>query len=382
MMMEHKKNIKGFTLMEMIVASSILLIIVASIYALIIRTQHTHLTEGRRLDMNQAARALEVLLYDNLRSAGSVLSLLHTPSFVGAPVTFTGIYPLNNLNFPDGIIIASGDPMGSTQSSVSFDPSSDNSISVASTDLFDMSGSAWQINDHGIIIIPEGYYVFRVTQTPALGAGTLSIRATPVYYSGLLNTTNYNDLTDEHNSDANKTGLSYTYPAGSPVIRLQYFNIFLVRETDGVRTLTITTDTQGVADVLNPANETNTRGVPFVPNILDIQFEYITRGVPADFWAASATDGLGGTSYANPCASAADASCMDFMQQFQNRNIASVRVYALFRTEEEVEKSAGSGMVFDKPRMGDQPAVRIPVARYHYSYMTYEVQVRNYNIIY
>lgn len=210
----------------------------------------------------------------------------------------------------------------------------------------------------------------------------MTIRATPVYYSGLLNTANYNDLSDEHNSDANKSGNGYIYAAGSPVIRLQYFNIFLVREADGVRTLTITTDTEGVADVLNPANETNTRGVPFVPNILDIQFEYITKAVPADFWASTATDGLGGTAYANPCAAAADANCTAFMEQFQNRNILSVRVYALFRTEEEVEKSSGSGMVFDKPRMGDQPATRIPVARYHYSYMTYEVQIRNYNIVY
>ena len=301
--MEHKKNNKGFTLIEMIVASSILLIIVASIYALILRTQRTHLTEGRRLDMNQAARALEVLLYDSLRSAGSVLSLLHTPAFIGSPVPFTGIYPLNNVNFPDGIILASGDPMATTQLSANFDPSSDTTVAVVTSDLFDGTASAWQLNDYGIAVRAEGYYVFKVTQTPNLAANSLAIRATPVYYSGLLNTAKYNDLTDEHNSaDSNKTGLDYIYYAGTPVIRLAYFNIFLVREEDGVRTLTITTDTEGEPDVLGAGKETSSRGVPFVPNILDIQYEYITRDVPANFWASTVTDGAGGTAYANPCA--------------------------------------------------------------------------------
>lgn len=380
--MKNTKRNNGFTLIEMIVASSILLIIVASIYALILRTQHTHLTEERRLDMNQAARALEVLLYDNLRSAGSVLSLLHTPAFVGSPVPFTGIYPLNNNDAPDGIILASGDPMASTELSADFDPSSSSTVSVVSSDLYDGTASAWNLNDFGIVIRPEGYYIFKVIQAPALGANALSVRRTAVYYSGLLKSGDYDDLTDDHNSDSKKKGFEYIYAAGTPVIRLAYFNMFLVREEDGVQTLTITTDTEGEADILGDGKQTNTRGVPFVPNIFDIQFEYITRDVPADFWASTVTDGAGGTPYANPCAAPADVNCVSFMDQFRNRNISAVRVYALFRTEEEIEKHKGTGMVYDKPRMGDRAATRIPVGRYHYSYMSYEVQIRNYNIIY
>jgi prepilin-type N-terminal cleavage/methylation domain-containing protein len=386
MTMKKRQNSKGFTLMEMIVASTILLIIVSSIYALILRTQRTHLTEDRKLDMNQAARALEVLLYDDIRSAGAVLSLLHTPTFLGSPAPFTGIYPLNNNNFPDGIIIASGDPLAITESTGDFTPGSHNTINVTSTDTFDGTQPAWGINDFGLVSRAEGYYVFKVVQAPALGDTSLSIRSTAVYYSGLLNTANYDDLTDDHNIDSNNSGSDYTYFAGSPVIRLNYFNILLVKEQDGVRTLTLTTDTEGEGNVLADGKETTTRAVPFVPNIEDIQFEFVTKPIAptnvADFWAASATDGSGGTAHANPCSDPNGAECKNFINQFVGRNIASIRVYALFKTEEEREKHAGSGIKFDKPRMGDVAAVTLPVGRFHYSYMRYEIAIRNYHIAY
>lgn len=372
--------------MEMIVASTILLIIVASIYSLIIRTQRTHLTEDRKLDMNQAARALEVLLYDNIRSAGAVLSLLHTPTFLASPSTFTGIYPLNNDDFPDGIIIASGDPMAITELTASFTPGGATVVNVVTTNTFDGTETAWQVNDFGLMIRNEGYYIFKVIQTPGLGDTSLAIRSTPVYFSGLLETAHYNDLIDDHNADSNKKGDAYTYPAGSPVIRLSYFNILLVKEEDGVKTLTLTTDTEGEKNVLGSGKDTATRGVPFVPNIEDIQFEYVTKPIAptnvSDFWAALATDGSGGTAHPDPCVNTGSSDCKNFYTQFTNRNIASIRVYALFKTEEEKEKHAGSGLPFNKPRMGDIAAATLPVGRFHYSYMNYEIAVRNYHIAY
>ncbi len=58
------------------------------------------------------------------------------------------------------------------------------------------------------------------------------------------------------------------------MVRLEYFNIFLVRtEADGSRTLTLTTDCEGVGAIFaNPI--TDTRAVPILPNIEDIQIEY------------------------------------------------------------------------------------------------------------
>jgi prepilin-type N-terminal cleavage/methylation domain-containing protein len=374
------KKTNGFTLAEMLVSSTILLVIIITIYFLVTSTQSTHLSEGRKLDMNQAARAFEQLLCDNIRSAGSILSLLHTPSFLEAPAPFTGIYPLNNNDFPDGIILASGDPQGVTETTAAFDASTlPASIALTTVvDPEDASKTAWQKDDIGLVIRAEGYYIFKVTVTPSLIDTTLVIRTTPVYYSGLLNTTHYDDLTDDHNSDANKKGNAYSYPSGSPVIRLEYFTIFLIEESAGVRSLTLTSDTEGVGDIFNnPA--TPTRGVPIFSNIEDLQFEYVTRDTPPEFWASISTSG---TSYPDPCSSTSGTACTDFINQFTNRNIAAVRVYVLFKTEEEINKPRGSGITFEKPVMGDIAASTLPVGRFHYNYMRYEISTRNYHIVY
>jgi len=391
-----KKN-KGFTIIEVMVSSTILLIVLSAMYLLIIRTQTFHLTEGRKLDMNQASRAIELILCDNVRSAGSVLSLLYTPSFLGTPSPFTGIYPLNNTNGPDGIILASGDPKATTKTTATFDPQGDIIISVETVEDKDTGITAWKNNDIGIIVRTKGYYIFKVNQPVGAGSGLLSIRATSVYYSGLLNTASalsalqYDDLSEDANHLGVKGNDNTTpYPVGSPVIRLEYFNIFLVNEeTDNhtgniVRSLTLTTDTQGVGDILNsPA--TDSRLIPIVPFIEDIQFEYITKDNPPDLWASIGTTiPAGGINYSDPCpiGSPGGAHCVPFIDQFTNTNIASVSVYILLKTEEEKNKMSKSGLIYHKPIMGDAPAFTVPIGRFHYSYMKYETFVRNFNGIY
>lgn len=374
------KNQKGFSLPEALVSSTILLFIVIAIYFLITTTQSTHLSEGRKLDMNQAARAFEQLLCDSIRSAGSVLSLLSTPAFIGATPPFNGIYPLNNASFPDGIILAAGDPAAVTESTADFDASS-GPVTIGVTTVVDPEDSskpAWEKEDLGMVVRAEGFYIFKVTATPAIIDTALSIRSTPAYYSGLLNTTHYNDLMDEHNSDANKKGNAYTYTSGSPVIRLDFFYIFLIRASGSQRILTLTTDTEGVADVLGTA-PTATRAVPIFDNIEDLQFEYLTKDTAPELWASASTSG---TSYADPCSSITGTSCTNFITQFINRNIAAVRVFVLFKTEEEKNKPQGSGIEFSKPLMGDVAAAILPVGRFHYTYMHYEVATRNYLIVY
>jgi hypothetical protein len=169
-----------------------------------------------------------------------------------------------------------------------------------------------------------------------------------------------------------------SYVAGAPVIRLDFFNIFLVRtEADGSRTLTLTTDFEDVADVM-ASPMTATRAVPIVPNIEDIQIEYITKAFPPVVWASTEA------AYTNPCPSVAgtEATCVDFLNSFYNKNILSVRVYVLLKTEEEKNKKAGFGVTYNKPVMGDMPAAVLPVGRFHYTYMQYEILLRNYDIVY
>jgi prepilin-type N-terminal cleavage/methylation domain-containing protein len=399
MKIAKKRKNSGFTLIEAMISSAILLMIMSAVYLLIERTQRTQSTEGRKLDMNQVARALEQTFYDNIRSAGAVLTILHTPALMDTrQVPFTGIYPLNNNDYPDGIIVASGDAIATTQLTAPFTPG-DSDLNVITTLRIDKAFPVWKNNDIGMVVRPEGYYIFRVA-TDSTGGGaitetSLPIRSTAVYYSGLLQTGTsedgnwlYDDLTDDYNTDGNKRGVDYTYPgdASSPgesswVIRLNYFYIFLVSEDEsGVRTLTITSDCGAggaeVGDVLGNPDPANFRAIPIVPNIADLQIEYITKGDPPELWASASTGGL--VVHPDPCDSGGE--CPDFINQFISRNIAAVRLHILLRTEEELEKHQGSGLTFSKPIMGDAPAETIPVGRFHYSYMSYEIFLRNFDI--
>jgi hypothetical protein len=367
---------RGFSLVEMMVSLTIMLFVIIALISLIISTQSTHLTEGRKLDMNQGSRLIEQLLYDNFRSSASVLSLANTPTLLGSPtISFNGVFPLNNVAYPDGVILAAGDPNALTRLTADFVPGQQ-LVNVTTVNLFDNSDVAWHADDLGLVMRTDGYYVFRVTATPNLGAGQMTIRTTPAYYSGLLNTANYNDSSDERFAT---TGYDVTYPSGSPVVKLDAFNIFLTRtEGDGTRTLTLTTDCNGVQGDIFSLPITDTRAIPILPNIEDIQIEYLTHDVPVQIWAGS--EGA----RANPCPAGNEGSgdCQNFYTQFFTRNIASARIHVLLRTEEEREKSSTSGLVFRKPRMGDAPSVKLPVGRFHYSYMQYEVVIRNFNNVY
>jgi hypothetical protein len=225
-----------------------------------------------------------------------------------------------------------------------------------------------------MVMRSNAYYVFQVTATPALGATSLAVRTTPVYYSGLLNTANYNDMTD----DQLGSGTVGNYPVESPVVRLDYFQIFLTRtEADGSRTLTLTTDCVGQGNIFAQPI-TDTRAVPILPNIEDIQIEYVTHDAVPLIWAGS--EGA----RADPCPAGSESAgtCSNFVSQFATKNIASARVFVVLRTEEERSKRQGSGIVYSKPVMGDAAAAILPVGRFPYTYMQYEVLIRNYNNVY
>lgn len=381
--MKNKKNISGFSLIEAITSSIILLFIVITMYTMIMETESTHVAEENKVDMNQAARAIDIILCENIRNAGSVLTLLRTPPFLKATPPFTGIYPLNKDDFPDGIILASGDQTAvSKVAGGSFTPGDSILTLEGNVNNIDGSGTVWANNDVGIIVKTTGYYIFKVTGDVSINDTTLTVRTTPVYYSGLLNVPGkYADHSLLH---LGTTGNLGTYTDGSPVIRLNYFNIFAVKsETDGSKTLTLTTDTEGVANILADGNETTTRAVPIIPNIADIQFEFISKDDPEEFWASTSA---AGTSYPNPCETPGSTDCTGFIQNFTNRNISSIRVFALMRTEDKHKRknidTGAVGQAFNKPRMGDVAATTLAAGRFHYTYLTYEVFIRNYDIVY
>ncbi len=378
-----KRADSGFSLVEVLTASVILMFVIIAFYSLIISNQATQVTEENKTDMNQGARALDQVLCENIRNAGSILSILYTPNFLGTSAPFTGVYPLNNDDYPDGIILASGDYRGVTELTSDFTPGG-TTLLVEKTLDPDGINPAWSKGDTGMVVRSKGYYLFKVTGNVNPGDTTLSVRANPVYYSGLLNVPGkYRDYSSDSNH-LGELGNSGAYTIGAPVIRLNYFSIFLTKtETDGTRTLTLTTDTEGASNILATGMETSTRAIPIITNIQDIQFEYFTKNNPPELWASSSTDY---TSYSDPCSTPGDPNCINFIQNINNKNISSIRIYALFKTEDKhLRKSLPSGSVgqeYAKPLMGDSPAVKLSAGRFHYTYMTYEVLIRNFNIIY
>jgi len=378
-----KKTIRsnsGFSLIEILITSTIMLVVIISIYSIIVSTQTTQITEENKVNMNQSIRAIDQILCNNIRNAGSIFTLMGTPNFLSSTPPFTGVYPLNKISYPDGIILASGDYLAVTKLTASYTPG-DTTISVEKVSDIDKTVPAWKLNDIGVVVRNNGYYIFKVTGAVTAGSTQLTIRATPVYFSGLLNTNNYVDLSANANH-LGGLGNAVNYPSGSPVFRLYYFSMFLTKtETDGTKTLTLTSDTEGVADVLADGNETATRAIPIVPNINDLQFEYITKEFPPELWASSST---ANTSHPNPCVSASSADCVNFIQNFVTKNITSVRVFVLLETEDKhkVNKRGPPNNSYKKRRMGDVAESSIPSGKFHYTYLTYEILMRNFNIIY
>lgn len=355
-------NQRGFTLVEMLIATTLMVVVFISIFSVMIASQRTHNTENRRLDMNQAGRGIDQFLVEPCREAGAVLTMLNTTTFLGAVPQFNGILPLYNPAnlgaYPDGIMVASGDPNAITSLTGSFNAGGE-TVSVITTKLKPEPASgdpyAWHAGDFGLISRADSFYIFRV-KADVTSDTSLLVASTPAYRSGLLASTNYTDPTSVNTTP---------YLAGSPVMRLDNFALFLVRsETNGSRTLVMVNDFNGVnlAANLSTAPTFITTGnrmigpVPILPNIQDLQISYIL------------SDGT--VVLSGPAAWAA----------LQNKIVRAIRFEMLLRTQEATETS-GSGISYRKPVMGDSAdSGQILTGRYHYHFLTREVGLRNYPI--
>lgn len=157
---------KGMTLVEVMVASMLMVIVILGMLTLIIQFGSFSRTQDSRVTSMQESRFVLSELSSGLKSSGAVLNLCNTPVMLGVIPYFNGVYPLNNADKPDGIILASGDPYAVTKLSAEFDASSigsNGTISVESSD----ATPAWQGGDKGIILSASGYFIFSVnTESP------------------------------------------------------------------------------------------------------------------------------------------------------------------------------------------------------------------------
>jgi len=363
----------GFTLIEMLIALAVTSVIMIGTYSLILINQRQYIREDSHRDLVSNVRAFQSFLSDDLRSAGAVLSLLHTGNYLQGEVPFNGIQPLNSFTYPDGVILAAGDPNATTilQDEDGW-TSEDEELTVLDPT------TNWAVNDLGLIMQKEGYYVFRVTE---VAGHTLTVRPAAVYYSGLLSSSHYQDFLFKQFND--QLGSDLTYPDESPVVRLFYFNIYLAREEDdGSFTMTLTSDSQGEADLEN--NQSDSLGIPLIENLIDFQMDYTTQNAEPVIWASVRNDF---SNQPDPCGNGPDdPMCIAFRQQFTSRQIGSVRVFMMARSQIDQTrrpKENDTEDTIDYPLMGDIFA-RPDQERgsYHYHYNEFDVAIRNYRIIY
>lgn len=217
------KNKRGFSVVELLVTMTLFIIILIPVLDMIIRYGHFSKAEHSRIRLQQESRFMLGSFAAELKNAGAVLSLANTGGFLGSDPCFNGIYPLNNNNDSDGVILAVGDPHAVTTLNTAFTPGAP-SLDVETADVIDidMDGdpAQWLAGDIGIVIGITEYYVFSVTSSD--GINTINIRPLPIYYSGLLSTGNYIDTEND--------GSAITYPVDTPVMRLSSFSIYLFNE--------------------------------------------------------------------------------------------------------------------------------------------------------
>ncbi|NIO84453.1 MAG: hypothetical protein GTN53_28415, partial [Candidatus Aminicenantes bacterium] len=112
---KHKRNQSGFSLIETLVTMTMFFFILYGVYAMISHYGDVTRTEHSRIRMQQESRYLMASFTGEIKEAGAVLTLANTPAFLKEKPYFNGIFPLNQTAFPDGIIIATGDPEATTK---------------------------------------------------------------------------------------------------------------------------------------------------------------------------------------------------------------------------------------------------------------------------
>lgn len=260
---------KGFSLVEAMVVLVLMVLIMSSVYLMIMYFRDVSGTEQAKVRQTQESRYLLSVFSSEIKNAGAVMTLANTGGFLTVPPFFNGIYPINNIDFPDGVILASGDPNAVSKLTSAWAPSSGNSLLLNNT----IADPDWADGDHGILIGPDGFYVFSVA-AGGVGTSTLTLEDTPVYYSGLLNTTHYID-------PASPKGNTVIYPVNAPVMRLADFSIYLVNERydaakgRNVRDLVRISDCKdkGTENDIFGAASTAVKGV-ITENVWDMQLAY------------------------------------------------------------------------------------------------------------
>jgi prepilin-type N-terminal cleavage/methylation domain-containing protein len=346
---------KGFSLVEGMVVMVLMVMIMSAIYLMIMYYRDVSGTEQARVRQTQESRYLMSVFSSELKNAGTVLTLTNTGGFLSVPPYFNGIYPLNNTGFPDGVVVASGDHNAVSKLVTAATPS-DGILYLNNTN----ATPAWAIGDQGILIGPDGFYVFAVSDVDAT---SIDMEGSPVYFSGLLNTDNYND-------PETVMGDAVEYPVNSPVMRLSEFSIYLVQERyddakkRDVRELVRISDCHGKGDVLTNPDPFIVKGV-IAENVWDMQLVYTAYPNFPDVTVKDDYFTSGGGNLA------------DLLTALRIKTMKEITVNVVVLTDDYPGKGT---ITYPLPLLADRAATSLPAGKFNFKTFTFLVQPRNFNI--
>jgi hypothetical protein len=385
-MKKKKKQLQeGFTLIETIVTMSIFMFILLGVYMMIQHYGDVTKSEHSRMTMQQESRYMVSSFADEIKEAGAILTLAHTAGFLAAAPFFSGLYPLNSTYYPDGIILATGDPEAVTALTADF-KGTETVLNVrnASVNAYDPAfpyeNPQWAAGQKGIVMGTTGYLVFKVASVDT-GANAITIRDTPVYYSGLLASGSYYD-----DAQGNAAGNTLTYSVNSPVIRLSNFSIYVFRDvvdsklsgalgsTQIIRQMIRITDTLGTADPL--ADGSGAEYSAISENIWDMQISYIAY---TDFAAASRSTTIDPAHhyFAGGSTSADSSALLDDIRGrlLKQLDVNIIAVADFLGGRGELSTAANI------PPIGDNSYHYLPERKMSYRLFAFSVEPRNFNIL-
>ncbi len=364
----NQEQAKGFTLVEMLISTSLMVVIMLSVFLIVTFHIDMSKTQDARVRLQQESRFFLSSFASDLKNAGAVLSIANTPGFLSSFAYFNGIYPLNSSTYADGIIVATGDPQAVTTLTQEYTPG--NPLIVKDT-VVPYPAVSWSPGDKGIVIGTTGYYIFAVE---SVDVSSITPRDAPVYYSGMLNSPQTTSGTNTDYVDSSSpSGDGITYPINAPVIRLSDFSIYLVDERDDliqgrkIRELVRVTDANGDSSgsFLSPTSAA-VKGV-IAENIWDFQVSYICYpNFPDDsvkniYFTISSPGSLD-----------------DLLTDIQTKALKEIRVNVVALTDEYAGKGTFTLQV---PDIGDRNKYNLPVGKYTYKVFTLTIEPRNFNIM-
>lgn len=234
------KDIKGFTLIELMVALAILSIVIAGIYTIYNSQLKSYIVQEQVVDSQQNLRIAMNIISRDIRNAGGNISLL-----CGATAT-EGIGSVIEPN--DG---GADNPDSLTVTTIYLSP-----VKTMTTAAINQADATFPVEDTTGWAEGQSGIIMDCTVNPAI----FTIFRVAAVAGGL-----------EHASasDVNsRDGLSHTYPAGSPVAMLDKTN----------RRVTYAIDTTVPLNPQLTIDENNGSGAqPLAMNIEDMQFSYIIK---------------------------------------------------------------------------------------------------------